>query len=230
MDTEYKKINTLLNKVFEGQLDSLKKTSEKLKRIYKSIFSVRNILGKGDFSDIYIESENKEEEQCNTLAEQCICRAHNIDKLLINYENDSNKKELVEDLNMFWTIISFELLPLEVLWGMEYEKEDDRPFSKTENEVYEFFKNWANYYLKTTKKYYLLLTDECLNDDKLPIFLNEEIRNIEKHKKIKDDKNNNNSIKVEDSELKESQKNQIVLDNKKETVKSLKLINKDENK
>ena len=154
----HEKINSLLNDEFEGKLKSLKDTCEKIKNKYKNIFSAKRILGVDDFPNIIIKCENKKEEQCNTLAEKCICRAHQIENLLRKYENDSKEKELIEDLNMFWNIISYDLFPLEILWGMEYEKEDDTPFSETDNEVYEFLKNWANYYLKTTKEYYLLLS------------------------------------------------------------------------
>ncbi len=152
------KINSLLNDEFEGKLKSLKATCEKIKNKYKNIFSAKRILGVDDFPNIINRCENKKEEQCNTLTEKCICRAHQIEKLLRKYENDSKEKELIEDLNMFWNIISYDLLPLEILWGMEYEKEDDRTFSKAEDEVYEYLKNWANYYLKTTKEYYSLLS------------------------------------------------------------------------
>ena len=84
---------------------------------------------------------------------------------------------------MLWTIVMYELMPVEILWSMEYEKEDDSPFSDEEEYALKYLEYIANYYLKKTKKYYLLLTSD--NKNSVTIFDEEELQFYFNHSKMR---------------------------------------------
>lgn len=171
MSTEFKEKELNIQKRIEEKtgcsIDILKNNRHIIKEMYQSKFSTAAIKGKSDFINIYCGVYGKEDKDLGTLAEKCIKRANMIEGLSFLFYEDGFIMDEIRDANMFWNFIQYEILPLEILWGMEMMKNSGVSFCQKEQRVFEYLIKMAEFYLNETSKLAARLAKENKKREKI---------------------------------------------------------------
>lgn len=155
MSNEFKTKEKMIEKMIEeksgSSMDVLKMNRCAIKERYDSKFSTMAINGTSNFVSIYCAVYSKERKEINSLAEKCIKRASKIESLGFLFQQDDFIKEEIIKANLLWYIIQSEIIPLEILWGMEKKQNENVSLNANEQSVCEYLKSFARFYLKQTE-------------------------------------------------------------------------------
>lgn len=180
MNQRYDRVKKYIEEKLEYNVDDLIEKSNKVWKIYEKKFSTRNMFEESCFPKIVTNSWKKEKTGYWTLTEKCIRRGEDISFLRYFYENDEQMLNEILDAQVFYEIIIGRALPLEVLWCMEFEKEDDGVFDENEQWAFDYLKVIAEFYLEETEKYEGLLEKKEEEHKKVKVLKKEGQPNEEK--------------------------------------------------
>lgn len=115
--------------------------------------SSEKLIGK-EFCYIYRDIKEKKNNELNGITEKYINRKNNINELY--YNSNTHDEKLISNINLLKRInVFFEMLFIEeILWCLEYLKDDDAVLDKAQEEIY--------VYLSGVGKMYLDLTDDVI--------------------------------------------------------------------
>lgn len=140
-DCKYKK---LLN--YSGYIKGLLIST--LNNCLKDISSEK-LVGK-EFCYIYRDIKEKENSELNGITEKYISRKNNINELYYNRnvydEKLINNINLLKRINFFFDMLFIE----EILWCLEYLKDDDTILDKEQEEIYVYLSGVGKMYLDLT--------------------------------------------------------------------------------
>lgn len=152
-EERYNKVKNKIIRDLDGPFEELQEVCQIIQKTCQETFSTRKIKGTSCFSYILYNITNKEEKSYYYISERCIRRNNTIEHLKIVFKNNYELQEELEEAITLWDILTLCVIPLEILWCMEEEKEDDRTFNDFEQTIYNYLIKIANYYLAETEKY-----------------------------------------------------------------------------
>lgn len=173
-----KKVEEKIEKDLYEHIGDLKENANFIINVYRTAYTTFYVLGNSCFSQIYNDTTYKDYEECASLTEKCIKRSKEVVNASYLFEDDKELFEEFEDMKMLWTIVEYDLLPLEIFWGMEYLNVNDQYYKKVglDLPVYEYLESIANYYLKQTKKYVEMVNNNNIKTENKTL----ELKNKEK--------------------------------------------------
>ena len=142
-------------------IDMLKQNRTDIKQMYQSKFSSLSISGISNFNTIYCNICSKKQEDLELLVEKCIKRAIELEKFVYLFQEDGFMIDEIKDEIMFCTIMQYDIIPLEVLWGMETFEKAENVLNSKEQIIFRYLKHLAQFYLDETNKIV-----ESLNEEK----------------------------------------------------------------
>ena len=178
VDERNLKMEKKVEKDFAENFDTLSKNKTFIRDMLGRKFCTFNIDASLSFSTIYNKANYLNENECGTITEKIISRSHAIKYLKYSIDNYETIKEEVEDLKELWDLVSYSLIPLELFWCMEYEKEDDAIFSDLEQSIFDYFNYIANYYLSETDKMYKMYIENKNKQEQI-----KELKKVNKNEK-----------------------------------------------
>ena len=155
-DTRMEEVQEKVSKDFNEDIEILKQIKYKIKGCFGRDYISYVIYGEPCFHEAYNSSCNKKESECETLFEKIISRSVTISNLKHTIDIPLSMTDEIENAKMLWTVVRYDLLDLNIFWGMEFNKELTIHLPEEQRTAYEYFKYVANYYLNETQKYYEL--------------------------------------------------------------------------
>ena len=156
MNEQRARIKKYIEEKINCNLEDLTKKIDKINELYRGKFSTNKIYGEFCFPKIVVGAYYKEKDAHWTLAEKCIRRKHDIPILKLYYKTSKKMLAEISNAEVFSDLI-IRAIPLELLWAMEFEKEDDYVFDEDEDTIFNCLRIIANFYLEETQKYEDLL-------------------------------------------------------------------------
>ena len=159
-DTRMDEVQEKVSKDFNEDIEILKQIKDKIKICFGRDYISYVIYGEPCFHDAYNSSCNKKESECETLFEKIISRSVTISNLKHTIDIPLSMSDEIENAKMLWTVVRYDLLDLNIFWGLEFNREYINELPEEQKLAYEHFKNIANYYLTETEKYYKLYKEK----------------------------------------------------------------------
>lgn len=143
---------------FGCKLEDLEEITDIIYKSYKNKFSSEQIYGENNFPAIARNTSDKDKNAYWTLSEKCIRRAHDLNELGNKLKANDIVLKGLEEAKALTNIIE-RLIPSEIFWAMEEQKEDGYYFNEHEQKCYDYLEEVATFYLDETKVF-----EECLDD------------------------------------------------------------------
>ena len=148
----------IVEKRFGCKLDDLKKITDIIYKSYRNKFSYKQLYGEDNFFIIAQSTSEKDKTAYWTLSEKCIKRSRDLDELEDKMKNYDIILKCLQEAKALNDIIE-RLIPSEIFWAMEEQKEDGYTFSEHEQKCYDYLESVATFYLDETKPF-----EESLNN------------------------------------------------------------------
>ena len=142
----------LIEKRFGCKLDDLKEITDIIYKSYRNKFSCKELYGEDNFFIIAQNTSKKDKTAYWTLSEKCIKRSRDLDELDNKMKNYDIVLKGLQEAKALNDIIE-RLIPSEIFWAMEEQKEDGYTFNEHEQKCYDYLEAVATFYLDETKPF-----------------------------------------------------------------------------